>query len=82
LALDFSIAINVFWKNLKHQLYDKNDPYGNQDLIPANRIIMIMLNRQSFGHIMACTDALLVILTYFLSRIVLTTLCVKDLLKF
>jgi tRNA wybutosine-synthesizing protein 5 len=40
LALDFGIAINVFWKNLKHELYDKNDPYGNKDLIPASRVII------------------------------------------
>jgi tRNA wybutosine-synthesizing protein 5 len=41
LALDFGIAVNVFWKNLKCELYDKNDPYGNKDLIPANRVITL-----------------------------------------
>jgi tRNA wybutosine-synthesizing protein 5 len=41
LALDFGIAVNVFWKNLKHELYDKNDPYGNKDLIPASRVIIL-----------------------------------------
>lgn len=41
LALDFGVAVNVFWKNLKCDLYDKNDPYGNKDLIPANRVILI-----------------------------------------
>ncbi|CAL8072283.1 unnamed protein product [Orchesella dallaii] len=34
-ALDYSISVNVFWKNLGEQLYDKKDPYGNKDLIPA-----------------------------------------------
>lgn len=52
LALDFSISVNVFWKNLNHELYDKNDPYGNKDLIPANRVTVIMLTiflHTSFG---------------------------------
>ncbi|ODM96624.1 tRNA wybutosine-synthesizing protein 5 [Orchesella cincta] len=34
-ALDYSISVNVFWKNLGEELYDKKDPYGNKDLIPA-----------------------------------------------
>ncbi|XP_037512446.1 tRNA wybutosine-synthesizing protein 5 isoform X2 [Rhipicephalus sanguineus] len=34
-ALDFGIAVNVFWRNLDASLYDKKDPYGNKDLIPA-----------------------------------------------
>jgi hypothetical protein len=37
----FGIAVNVFRKNLEHQLYDKNDPYGNKYLIPANRVIIL-----------------------------------------
>lgn len=37
IAQDFGIAVNVFWKNLTHELYDKKDPYGNKDLIPASR---------------------------------------------
>lgn len=48
LALDFGISVNVFWKNLKHELYDKNDPYGNKDLIPANRVFVTL--RISFAH--------------------------------
>ncbi|GFG29109.1 hypothetical protein Cfor_00276 [Coptotermes formosanus] len=44
LAIDFSIAVNVFWKNLKHELYDKNDPYGNKDPIPANRALQMVEN--------------------------------------
>jgi tRNA wybutosine-synthesizing protein 5 len=43
LAVDFGIAVNIFWKNLKHEMYDKNDPYGNKDLIPANRVILITI---------------------------------------
>uniref|UniRef100_A0A224Z6E8 tRNA wybutosine-synthesizing protein 4 n=1 Tax=Rhipicephalus zambeziensis TaxID=60191 RepID=A0A224Z6E8_9ACAR len=35
-ALDFGIAVNVFWKNLDASLYDRKDPYGNKDLIPAS----------------------------------------------
>ncbi|CAG7827609.1 unnamed protein product [Allacma fusca] len=34
-ALDFSISVNVFWKNLPLDLYDKKDTYGNKDFIPA-----------------------------------------------
>jgi len=78
LALDFSIAINVFWKNLKHELYDKNDPYGNKDLIPANRVIMIMLNGQFFWAHYGLHRCLVV--GYFnlvFPRIVLTTLCLR-----
>ncbi|XP_023216673.1 tRNA wybutosine-synthesizing protein 5-like [Centruroides sculpturatus] len=35
-ALSFSIAVNVFWKNLEDTYYDKKDIYGNKDLILAN----------------------------------------------
>ncbi|XP_054921640.1 tRNA wybutosine-synthesizing protein 5-like isoform X2 [Dermacentor andersoni] len=38
-ALDFGIAVNVFWRNLDASLYDKNDPYGNKDLIPAAKAL-------------------------------------------
>lgn len=37
-ALDYSISVNVFWKNLDSELYDKKDPYGNKDLIPAQLV--------------------------------------------
>lgn len=36
-ALEFSVAVNVFWKNLDHSLYDAKDTYGNKDLAPAAR---------------------------------------------
>lgn len=37
-ALNFSISVNVFWKNLDLSLYDKKDTYGNRDLIPAQLV--------------------------------------------
>lgn len=37
-ALEYSISVNVFWKNLDTELYDKKDPYGNKDLIPAQLV--------------------------------------------
>lgn len=36
-ALDFSVAVNVFWKNLDAKFYDNKDVYGNKDLVPAVR---------------------------------------------
>nr|CAD7194244.1 unnamed protein product [Timema douglasi]CAD7421617.1 unnamed protein product [Timema poppensis] len=41
LALEFGIAVNIFWRHLNYELYDKNDPYGNKDLIPASRVRML-----------------------------------------
>jgi tRNA wybutosine-synthesizing protein 5 len=35
IALDFSVAINVFWRHLDDYFYDKKDLYGNKDLNPA-----------------------------------------------
>ncbi|GFT03780.1 tRNA wybutosine-synthesizing protein 5 [Nephila pilipes] len=35
--LDFGIAVNVFWKELDPIFYDKKDPYGNKDLLPAQQ---------------------------------------------
>lgn len=35
--LDFGIAVNVFWKELDEDFYDKKDPYGNKDLLPAQQ---------------------------------------------
>ncbi len=31
----FSIGVNVFWKHLDEAFYDKNDLYGNKDLVGA-----------------------------------------------
>lgn len=36
-ANDFSVAVNMFWKNLDLSLYDGKDVYGNKDLLPAAR---------------------------------------------
>ncbi|XP_067929165.1 tRNA wybutosine-synthesizing protein 5-like [Watersipora subatra] len=36
-ALNFSVAVNMFWKNLEPALYDNKDVYGNKDLVPAAR---------------------------------------------
>jgi len=41
-AIDFGIAVNVFWKNLETNLYDTKDPYGNKDLVPAARSMDIL----------------------------------------
>ncbi|CAL1263935.1 unnamed protein product [Larinioides sclopetarius] len=35
--LNFGIAVNVFWKELDLSFYDKKDPYGNKDLLPAQQ---------------------------------------------
>jgi len=43
-ALDAGIAINVFWKNLPEEVYDKKDPYGNKDLLPAAKAMRMLDN--------------------------------------
>lgn len=40
LAISYGVNINLFWKNLSDDLYDKNDFYGNKDLIPAAKVNM------------------------------------------
>eukprot|EP00112_Aurelia_sp_Birch-Aquarium-sp1_P004584 Seg152.6 transcript_id=Seg152.6/GoldUCD/mRNA.D3Y31 product="tRNA wybutosine-synthesizing protein 5" protein_id=Seg152.6/GoldUCD/D3Y31 len=37
IALDYSVAVNVFYKHLDEKLYDQKDIYGNKDPIPASR---------------------------------------------
>ncbi|XP_046662570.1 tRNA wybutosine-synthesizing protein 5-like [Homalodisca vitripennis] len=44
LALTYGVAVNVFWKNLDHELYDKNDFYGNKDLLPAAKALQNVEN--------------------------------------
>lgn len=44
LALDHGIAVNVFWKHLAEELYDKKDVYGNKDPIPASRALQMTEN--------------------------------------
>ena len=38
-SLEFSVAVNVFWRNLNPEVYDKKDPYGNKDPLPASKVI-------------------------------------------
>lgn len=35
----FGIGVNVFWKNLPHEMYDKTDAYGNKDPLPASKAL-------------------------------------------
>jgi tRNA wybutosine-synthesizing protein 5 len=53
-AKDFGIAVNVFWKNLKPEFYDPNDPYGNKDLLPAARGLKMLSN--VIGQLKALPD--------------------------
>ena len=41
-SLDFSVAVNLFWKNLDSKLYDSRDTYGNKDPLPAQRAQQIV----------------------------------------
>jgi len=43
-AVDFGVAVNVFWKNLGDEVYDKKDPYGNRDLLPAAKAMRMLDN--------------------------------------
>ena len=43
-AVDFGLAVNVFWKNLEPGLYDKKDAYGNRDLLPAAKAARMLDN--------------------------------------
>ena len=43
-AIDFGLAVNVFWKNLEPGLYDKKDAYGNRDLLPAAKATRMLDN--------------------------------------
>jgi tRNA wybutosine-synthesizing protein 5 len=42
IALEFGIAVNIFWKHLDDSMYDNKDTYGNKDLTPASRAMQIM----------------------------------------
>ncbi|KAI8776077.1 tRNA wybutosine-synthesizing protein 5 isoform X1 [Biomphalaria glabrata] len=39
---DAGVAVNVFWRHLEDKLYDTKDPYGNHDLLPAQRANQIV----------------------------------------
>jgi tRNA wybutosine-synthesizing protein 5 len=38
--LSFSVGVNIFWKNLDEQFYEKKDIYGNKDLTFASKAIL------------------------------------------
>lgn len=39
---EFGVGVNVFWKQLPSEYYDKTDTYGNKDLTAASRAIQIL----------------------------------------
>ncbi|XP_064646271.1 tRNA wybutosine-synthesizing protein 5-like [Lineus longissimus] len=42
IALEFSVAVNVFWKHLDNSCYDNKDTYGNKDPLAAGRAFQIL----------------------------------------
>ncbi len=41
-ALDFGVAINIFWRQLDAKFYDSKDTYGNKDPPQAQRACQIV----------------------------------------
>ncbi|MBN3291791.1 TYW5 protein, partial [Polypterus senegalus] len=41
-AEEFGVGVNVFWKHLPSEFYDKTDTYGNKDPLPAARAMQIL----------------------------------------
>ncbi|XP_072835302.2 tRNA wybutosine-synthesizing protein 5 isoform X2 [Pogona vitticeps] len=39
---EFGVGVNVFWKHLPSDSYDKTDTYGNKDLAAASRAVQIL----------------------------------------
>ncbi|XP_014401060.1 PREDICTED: tRNA wybutosine-synthesizing protein 5 isoform X2 [Myotis brandtii] len=39
---EFGVGVNVFWKHLPSECYDKTDTYGNKDLTAASRAAQIL----------------------------------------
>ncbi|XP_048339679.1 tRNA wybutosine-synthesizing protein 5 [Sphaerodactylus townsendi] len=39
---EFGVGVNVFWKHLPAECYDKTDTYGNKDLAAASRATQIL----------------------------------------
>ncbi|KAI4877965.1 hypothetical protein NFI96_020743 [Prochilodus magdalenae] len=39
LALEFGVGVNIFWRHLPPDSYDKRDPYGNKDPLAASRAL-------------------------------------------
>ncbi|XP_061580310.1 tRNA wybutosine-synthesizing protein 5 [Cololabis saira] len=42
LALQFGVGVNVFWRNLPADSYDRKDPYGNKDPVAAGRALQAL----------------------------------------
>ncbi|XP_076012235.1 tRNA wybutosine-synthesizing protein 5 [Genypterus blacodes] len=42
LALQFGVGVNVFWRHLPAESYDKKDPYGNKDPLAAARALQAL----------------------------------------
>lgn len=42
LALRFGVGVNVFWRHLPADAYDRKDPYGNKDPVAAARALQAM----------------------------------------
>ena len=41
-ALQFGVGVNVFWRHLPADCYDKKDPYGNKDPVAATRALQAL----------------------------------------
>ncbi|XP_041473533.1 tRNA wybutosine-synthesizing protein 5-like [Lytechinus variegatus] len=41
-SLDFSVAVNVFWRHLDISCYDNKDTYGNKDPVAASKALQIV----------------------------------------
>ncbi|XP_056390100.1 tRNA wybutosine-synthesizing protein 5 isoform X2 [Hyla sarda] len=41
-AEEFGVGVNVFWKHLPSEYYDKTDTYGNKDPTAASRAVQIL----------------------------------------
>ncbi|KAM9850540.1 tRNA wybutosine-synthesizing protein 5 [Aulostomus maculatus] len=42
LALQFGVGVNVFWRHLAADSYDRKDPYGNKDPVAAGRALQVL----------------------------------------
>ncbi|XP_059199492.1 tRNA wybutosine-synthesizing protein 5 isoform X3 [Centropristis striata] len=42
LALQFGVGVNVFWRHLAADSYDRKDPYGNKDPVAATRALQAL----------------------------------------
>uniref|UniRef100_A0AAY5L7Z6 tRNA wybutosine-synthesizing protein 5 n=1 Tax=Esox lucius TaxID=8010 RepID=A0AAY5L7Z6_ESOLU len=42
LALQFGVGVNIFWRHLPAERYDKKDPYGNKDPVAATRALQTL----------------------------------------